>query len=94
MGCALYTDILQSPSFFSLSLQGDNLDIVHGLRHIVKSHQSFKKLSLQDPFHWPTVKVVHSKIVDEDGSKTYQGVYLKKYTDSTVKTCKEQALVT
>jgi len=47
---------------------------------------------LQDPFHWPTVKVVRSKIVNEDGSKTYQGVCLKKYTDSTVKTCKEQAL--
>jgi len=92
MGCALYTDILQSPLFLSLSLQGDNVDIVHGLRHIVKSHQSLKKLSLQDPFHWPTVKVVRSKIVNEDGSKTYQGVCLKKYTDSTVKTCKEQAL--
>lgn len=38
MGCAFYTDILQSPSFLSLSLQGDHLDIVHGLRHILKSH--------------------------------------------------------
>ena len=92
MGCAFYTDILQSPSFLSLSLQGDNLNIVHGLRHVLKSHQSLKKLSLQDPLQWPTVKVVCSKIVDEDGSKTYQGVCLKKYTDSTVKSCKDQAL--
>ena len=92
MGCAFYTDILQSPSFLSLSLQGDHLDIVHGLRHILKSHQSLKKLSLQDPLQWPTVKVVRSKIVDEDGSSTYQGICLKKYNDSTIKSCKDQAL--
>ena len=75
MSCAFYTDILHSPSFLSLSLQGEHLDIVHGLRHILKSYQSLKKLSLQDPLQWPTVKVVRSKIVDEDGSSAYQGIY-------------------
>ena len=92
IGCAFYTDILQSPSFLSLSLQSDHLDIVHGLRYILKSHQSLKKLILQDPLQWPTVKAVRSKIIDEDGSSVYQGVHLKKYNDSTVKSCKDQAI--
>ena len=92
IGCAFYTDILQSPSFLSLSLQSDHLDIVHGLRYILKSHQSLKKLTLQDPLQWPTVKAVRSKIIDEDGSSVYQGVHLKKYNNSTVKSCKDQAI--
>ena len=40
IGCALYVDILQSPSFLSLTLQNDGLDIVQGIQHILKSHQS------------------------------------------------------
>ena len=45
LGCALYVDILQAPSFLSLTLENDGLDIVQG---ILKFHQSLKKLSSQD----------------------------------------------
>lgn len=48
IGCAFYTDILQSPSFLSLKLQNDHLHVVHGLRFILNSHISLKKLTLQD----------------------------------------------
>ena len=64
LGCALYVDILQAPSFLSLTLQNDGLDIVQGIQHILKSHQSLKKLSSQDPLHWSTVKLLRKRIVE------------------------------
>lgn len=92
LGCALYVDILQAPSFLSLTLQNDSLDIVQGIQHILKSHQSLKKLVSQDPLQWPTVKLVSKKILEKDGKKTYQGMELKRYTDVTIKACKEHAI--
>ena len=35
IGCALYVDVLKSPSLLSLSLQKENLDIVMALQHIM-----------------------------------------------------------
>ena len=74
---------------FSYKTRESAHSFAHFIAESLKSYQSLKKLSLQDPLQWPTVKVVRSKIVDEDGSKTYQGVCLKKYTDSTVQSCKD-----
>ena len=52
IGCALYVDILQPPSFLSLTFQNDSLDIVQGIQHILKS---------QDPLQWPAAKLVSKK---------------------------------
>ena len=95
MACAMYIDILQSPSLLSLSLQDNNLDIVKGIRGILKSHKSLKKFSSLDPFQWPTVRVTCCKIAedpDEDGKYMYQGVCLKSYSESVKKACKEQVV--
>ena len=95
MGCAMYIDILQSPSLLSLSLQDNNLDIVKGIRGILKSHKSLKKFSSLDPFQWPTIIVTCSKIAedpDEDGKYMYQGVCLKSYSESVKKAWKEQVV--
>ena len=93
MGCALYIDILQSPSLLSLSLQDNNLDIVKGICGILKSHKSLKKFSSLDPFQCPTVRVTCSKIAEdpnEDGKYMYQGVCFKIYSESVKKASKEQ----
>lgn len=37
IGSALYVDVLKPPSLLSLTLQDDDLDIVQGLKHILKS---------------------------------------------------------
>ena len=61
VGCALYVDILKLPSLLSLTLQDDKLDLVLGIKHILKTIKSLKALAGQDPLQWPTVKLVCSK---------------------------------
>ena len=68
VGCALYVDILNPPSLLSLTLQHDKLDLVLGIKHILETIKSLKALASQDPLQWPTVKLVCSRIKDEDGS--------------------------
>ena len=92
VGCALYVDILKPPSLLSLTLQHDKLDLVLGIKHILKTIKSLKALASQDPLQWPTVKLVCSRIKDEDGSKQYQGALLHCYNTRTLECCKEQAL--
>ena len=69
LGCAVYVDILKAPSLLSLSLQGNELDTVCGIKHILKSIASLKSLAKQDPLLWPTVKMVLARIKDEDGDE-------------------------
>ena len=45
IGCSLYIDVLQPASLLSLTLQGHKLDIVLGIKHIIKTVKSLKKLS-------------------------------------------------
>ena len=93
IGCALYIDILQSPSLLSLSLQDDCIDVASGIKNLLKSHRSLKKLSSQEPLKWPSVASVYSKVKrDINGSSSYQGVVLRRYNDSTISSCKTQAL--
>lgn len=47
IGSALYTDALKPVSLLSLALQGDAVDVIEGIKHILKSHTSLKKLSSQ-----------------------------------------------
>ena len=86
---ALYVDVLKPPSLLSLTLQDDDLDTVLGLRHILKSVKSLKKLADQNPLEWPTVKSVCSKITD---GNVYQGAAMQSFNTRTLNYCRDQAL--
>ena len=90
--CAMYVDILKPPSLLSLSLQGNELDMVLGIKNTLKSTTALKSLARQDPFEWPTVKLLLGKIKDEEGKKSYQGAPLKNFSDSTLESLKQDAL--
>ena len=77
IGCALYMDALKPASLLSLTLH-DN-DIVQGIKHILKSHSSLKKLCVtsQNSVEWPVM---------------YQRSELHNFRDTTTKTCQDQAL--
>ena len=94
IGCALYTDVLKPASLLSLTLQDDNVDVAQGIKSILKSHTSLKKLTTQDVMEWPVTKLVLSKLSDEDGSnvKVYQGFELKNFSDVIIRACSDQAL--
>ena len=89
IGSALHTDVLKPASLLSLTLQDDEIDVAHGINHILKSHTSLKKLTTQNPAEWPVTKWVLS---DENGGKVYQGAELHGFRDNTIKTCQDQAL--
>ena len=68
-------------------------DVASGIKNLLKSHCSLKKLSSQEPLKWPSVASVYSKVKrDINGSSSYQGVVLHRYNDSTISSCKTQAL--
>lgn len=92
LGCAMYVDILKPPSLLSLSLQGSELDKVLGIKNILKSTTALKSLARQDPFQWPTVKLLLGRIKDEGGEKSYQGAALKNFSPATHKRLKQDAL--
>ena len=73
LACALYVQVLQPASFIGLTLQCDNMDVLMGIKQILKSSRSLNKLQSQDPLEWPTEKLICSRIKEEDGSKSYQG---------------------
>lgn len=93
VGAALYIDILKSPSILSLSLQDDSLDIVAGIKSILKSSKSLKQMA-QDPLdEWPTLKLIKTRIKLEEGNNhVYQGVSLQGYSASLLQQCATQAL--
>ena len=83
----MYIDILQSPSILSLTLQDDNIDVALGIKSLLKSHSTLKKLSMQDPLQWSSTASLISKFSnDGSGGKTYQGITLQRYNEATVAT--------
>ena len=92
IGSALYADALKPASLLSLTLQDDDINIVQGIKHILKAHSALKKLTSQDPVEWPVTKVVLSRLKDENGGKVYQGSELHRFTVTTAKSCADQAL--
>ena len=65
---------------------------MQGIKHILKSHSSLKKLTSQNPVKWPVTKVVLSTLKDENGGKVYQGSKLHHFRDTTTKACQDEAL--
>ena len=92
IGAGLYTDALKPASLLSLTLQDDNVNIVQGIKNILLSHSSLKKLTSQNPVEWPVTKVVLGKLKDENGGKEYQGFELHRFNESTAKVCADQAI--
>ena len=89
----MYMDILQSPSILSLTLQDDDIDVALGIKSLLKSHSTLKKLSMQDPLQWSSTASLISKFSnDSSGGKMYQGITLQRYNEATVTTCKHQVL--
>ena len=89
VGSALYVDVLKPPSLLSLTLQDDDLDIVQGLKHILKSTKSLKNLTEKNPLEWPTVKLVCSRVKD---GNVYQGAVMQHFNTTTLHYCRNQAL--
>ena len=88
----MFVDVLKAPALLSLSLQGEKLDIVLGIRHLLNSSKSLKTMAGQDPLLWPAVKLVCNRIKEEGEDKIYQGAGLGNYSPTTLKTCATQAL--
>ena len=82
LGCAMYVDILKSPTLLSLSLQGCELDTVLGIKNILKSSAALRSLARQDPLKWPTVELLLGRM-DEGGEKLYQSAVLKNFSPET-----------
>ncbi len=90
IGAAMYVDLVKPVSILSLTLQAEKLDIVLGIQHLLKSTKSLKTVAGQDPLLWPTVKLVCSRVKENnDGENIYQGAVLNP---STLKACSNQAL--
>ena len=92
LGCALYVDILKPAAILSLCLQDSELDVVAGIKSILKSSASLKNLSKTEPTEWPTVKLVQGRISLEGEDKVYQGTYLSNYNTSSQKQSIQHAL--
>ena len=89
IGAALYVDVLKSPSYLSLCLQDNHLDIISGIKSVLKSSKSLKSLAEQDPLQWQVLKLVCSRVKDEGGDKIYQGAVLQGYSTSVLSQCAE-----
>ena len=83
LGCALYADILKPAAVLSLCLQDSELDVVAGIKSILKSSASLKNLAKIKPTEWPTVKLVQGHISSEGEDKVYQGTRLTNYSTSS-----------
>ena len=92
IGAAMYVDALKPPSLLSLSLQNEKLDRVGEIQYLLKSIKSLKSIAEQDPLTWPTVKLICSRIKDENGDKLYQGAVLANHNPTTHKMCADSAL--
>ena len=92
IGAAMYIDILKGPSLLSLSLQNDNLDVVSGLQHIIKTLKSLKVVADLDPKEWPTCKLICDRVKDDDGQKVYQGAVLSEYNPTALQACADTAV--
>ena len=74
-----YTHVSNPPSILSLSLQGSDVNIVFGIKQLLKASTTLASMAKQDPLQWPTVKTVLDRVKNDSGENVYQGVALKRY---------------
>jgi hypothetical protein len=91
IGCSMYVDVLKAPSILSLTLQDDGVDIIQGIKSILKAVSSLQSLCKENPREWSTMKLVLSRITEEGSKKVYQGSTLSSYTDAMLSNCSAQA---
>ena len=84
--------ILKAPSILSLTLQEEQIDIVSGLKHLLKSSSALQSLTQREPKNWPTIKLVVGRVSEEGSQKFYQGGVLKNFTDDMFTEYSRQAL--
>ena len=84
VGCAMYTEVLKPPSTLSLSLQGSDVDIVFGIKQLLKASTTLRSMVKQDPLQRPTVKIVLDRMKNDGGENVYQGVALKRFDVATL----------
>ena len=92
IGCALYIDVLKAPSQLSLPLQENEIDVISGIKHILKTVQTFQLLRGMDPQEWPTFTTVLATITEKENLRSYQGITLTGFTSSMVSHCSAIAL--
>ncbi len=92
IGVAMYVEVLKAPSILSQSLQDQSLDVVSGIKAILKASKSLNSLTEIDPLEWSTTKLVHSRISAEDDENTYQGAVLHNSSQSVLQHCAKEAL--
>ena len=92
IACAIYTEVLKPPSTLSLSLQGADVDIVFGIKQLLKASTTLASMEKQDPLQWPTVKIVLDRLQNDGGETVYQRVALKRYDATTLSYCSSEAL--
>ncbi len=86
LGCSLFIDVLQIPSILSLALQENEVDI-QGIKSLLKAAGSLDALCNKSSEEWCTVKLVASRIVENDSETTYQGAKLTGYSSLTFSMC-------
>ena len=87
IAAAMYIDVLKSPSILSLTLQEGNLDIVGGIKNLLKSSKTLQVMSDEDPLQWPTVALVTTRIKEDNGQWIYQGAALEGYSSTVLQQC-------
>lgn len=67
IACAMYTQVLKPPSILILSLQGSDVDIVFGIKQLLKALTTLASMVKQDPLQWPTIKIVLDRVKNDSG---------------------------
>ena len=76
----------------SQPLQQDNIDIVQGIKQVLKAVSTLQSLAKNEPQLWPTAKLLLERISEEGDQKVYLGSTLTHFSDSILSLCNNQAL--
>ena len=82
LGCAAFVDLLTPCSYFSKTLQGDNVDILGALTALLRTIKETNQLRLMSVDQWPTYSATMLKIMEEDSQPTYQLQALSKVEEA------------
>lgn len=70
-------------SCLSPCLQAESLDIVGGIKSVLKTSKLIKSMAEQNPLQWQVPKLVCSR-VDDGGDKVYQGAVVQGYSEAVL----------